>query len=605
MRINNPKTTAGGLPLATTWYVNSRHAEQKEYIDSISAFLSGYTDQEVAAAVQGSIERDEALSAMSDIRDSEVVSALVRYITGSGDEPQFVKGILSAFPADPEDPSIYYTPKKFGYAYLAENKKIDPSLMPDISVMDVTVTDIEDLFVYLKDNNYLAHDKELYGMVSANPTDLQTILTTVKRALELYILGNQTLDGDIKAFGTGDVLVITNFGKDNIAADLATDAFKMFTDVFSQSFTCGAWICNAETRKDGGLNATVSFVKASYNQGELVSVNGLVPTTDGNVTLRLPDLYKRDGSKIGEVLARNIEKIKSTDVDSDTNAMKDLVLTGGLVDTIDVSGRFVFDDEIHGSCFAYATINEFMNLNIATETARAGLSAAIDTEVARATAAEDYISGALDAEVERSTNYDEYLSGVVGDEAALSGVTVTSALVGLKQHADITASNVKALADSVNTTDYDLLKVYTTVIPAGSVSDAQAVLGELAITAVNYANAHPGWDADGLAENNIYNYFGFAPAFAGADIAEIKFAGFKGKILDIYAEVDGKYEKIDADINYEEKEIEGKLTITSSFTILGEYAAATEGPLATVIDKLVVRYTDKFTYTPSDVNTLF
>ena len=605
MRINNPKTTAGGLPLATTWYVNSRHAEQKEYIDSISAFLSGYTDQEVAAAVQGSIERDEALSAMSDIRDSEVVSALVRYITGSGDEPQFVKDILSAFPADPEDPSIYYTPKKFGYAYLAENKKIDPSLMPDISVMDVTVTDIEDLFLYLKDNNYLAHDKELYGMVSANPTDLQTILTTVKRALELYILGNQTLDGDIKAFGTGDVLVITNFGKDNIAADLATDAFKMFTDVFSQSFTCGAWICNAETRKDGGLNATVSFVKASYNQGELVSVNGLVPTTDGNVTLRLPDLYKRDGSKIGEVLARNIEKIKSTDADSDTNAMKDLVLTGGLVDTIDVSGRFVFDDEIHGSCFAYTTINEFMNLNIATETARAGLSAAIDTEVARATAAEDYISGALDAEVERSTSYDEYLSSVVGDGAALSGVTVTSALVGLKQHADITAYNVKVLADSINTTDYDLLKVYTTVIPAGSVSDAQAVLGELAITAVNYANAHPGWDADGLAENNIYNYFGFAPAFAGADIAEIKFAGFKGKILDIYAEVDGKYEKIDADINYEEKEVEGKLTTTSSFTILGEYAAATEGPLATVIDKLVVRYTDKFTYTPTDVNILF
>lgn len=605
MRINNPKTTAGGLPLATTWYVNSRHAEQKEYIDSISAFLSGYTDQEVAAAVQGSIKRDEALSAMSDNRDAEVVSALVRYITGSGDEPQFVKDILTAFPADPEDPSIYYTPKKFGYAYLAENKKIDPSLMPDISVMDVTVTDIEDLFLYLKDNNYLAHDKELYGMVSANPTDLQTILTTVKRALEIYILGNQTLDGDIKAFGKGDVLVITNFGKDNIAADLETDAFKMFVDVFSQSFTCGAWICNAETRKVGGLNATVSFVKASYNQGELVSVNGLVPTTDGNVTLRLPDLYKRDGSKIGEVLARNIEKIKSTDADSDTNAMKDLVLTGGLVDTIDVNGRFVFDDEIHGSCFAYTTINEFMNLNIATETVRTDLSAAIDTEVARATAAEAYISGALDAEVERSTNYDEYLSGVVGDEVALSGVTVTSALVGLKQHADITASNVKALADSINTTDYDLLKVYTTVIPAGSVSDAQAVLGELAITAVNYADAHPGWDADGLAENNIYNYFGFAPAFAGADIAEIKFAGFKGKILDIYTEVDGKYEKIDADINYEEKEIEGKLITTSSFTILGEYAATTEGPLATVIDKLVVRYTDKFTYAPTDVNTLF
>lgn len=103
----------------------------------------------------------------------------------------------------------------------------------------------------------------------------------------------------------------------------------------------------------------------------------------------------------------------------------------------------------------------------------------------------------------------------------------------------------------------------------------------------------------------IYNYFGFAPAFAGTDIAEIKISGFKGKILDIYAKVDGKYEKIDADINYEENEVEGKLITTASFTILGEYASSTEGPLATVIDELVVRYTDKFTYAPADVNTLF
>ena len=118
MRINNPKTTAGGLPLATTWYVNSRHAEQKEYIDSISAFLSGYTDEQVSNATAASIARDEAisaasvardeaLSAQSDIRDTEVVSALLRYITGSGDVPAFVNEMITNFPADPEDPSIY------------------------------------------------------------------------------------------------------------------------------------------------------------------------------------------------------------------------------------------------------------------------------------------------------------------------------------------------------------------------------------------------------------------------------------------------------------------------------------------------------------------
>lgn len=631
MRINNPKTTAGGLPLATTWYVNSRHAEQKEYIDSISAFLSGYTDEQVSNATAASIARDEAisaasvardeaLSAQSDIRDNEVVSALLRYITGSGNVPAFVEEMFTNFPADPEDPSIYYTPKKFGYAYLAENKKIDPSLMPDISIMDVTVTDIEDLFVYLKDKNYLAHDKELYKTLAANPTDLQTILTTVKKCLEIYIKDNQSLTGDIKVFGSGDLLVITNFGKDNIAADLATDAYKLFADVFSQSYACGAWICNAETRvKEGeraNLNDTISFVKSSYNQGEITSVNGLVPMTDGNITITLPNLYRRDGSKIGETLAKNLEQVKS--IDDDPNAMRDLSLEGGLVNTIDVSNRFVFDDEVHANCFAYTTINEFMTLNVATETVRANLSAALDEEKARAIAAEELelsrattaesqISAAFDAEVARSTAYDEYLSGVVGDEAALSGVTVTSALVALKAHADTTAANVQELKTIVNTTDYDVLKVYTQAFASGNVSDIKASApGTLTITAKNFALEHTIEGFNDVYEGNIYNYFGIKPAEGCNDVAEITFSGFEGKILDIYVEKDGKFEKIDADINYVETPTDNfGIKTTASFTIIAEYNSLTAGPESAVLDKMVVRYTNKFEYEPADTNPLF
>jgi hypothetical protein len=33
MNISNPKTTVGGLPLATTWYVNTRIKQTKEYVD--------------------------------------------------------------------------------------------------------------------------------------------------------------------------------------------------------------------------------------------------------------------------------------------------------------------------------------------------------------------------------------------------------------------------------------------------------------------------------------------------------------------------------------------------------------------------------------------
>ena len=57
MNISNPKTTVGGLPLATTWYVNTRFQGTKKYIDAVSTFLSDDTDPELAAATNAAIEK--------------------------------------------------------------------------------------------------------------------------------------------------------------------------------------------------------------------------------------------------------------------------------------------------------------------------------------------------------------------------------------------------------------------------------------------------------------------------------------------------------------------------------------------------------------------
>ena len=624
MRISNPKTTAGGLPLATTWYVNKRFEGTKLYIDAVSSFLSGYTDQEVAAATQASILRDQetsayvdaqdaAISGLSDQHDAEVISAFCKYITGWGANPsEFVAHYMPTLSS--ENPAEYYnfTEHQYGYAYLASNKKIATELMPDISILDVYTCDIAELFNYLKDNNYLAHDREFAQLIEANPTDLQTILGVVKKAIEAYVLANQSLDGAIKAFGQGDVFVITNFGVNSIAADLASDAYKLFKDVFSQGFMCGAWICSGETRKDNGLNATVKFVKISYNQGEIISVNNIIPTADGNVAMNLAQVHRVEGGDIGETLAKDIQKIKS--IVSDNQAMNNVPTVGGVVDFLNVAERFVFDDEVHGCCYAYATVNEYMALNIAA----AQISAAFDIEVARAKATEQFLSGAIDTEIDRASTAEaglsaaiDYVSGVVGVEADLGGKTVTDALLAVKDYAETTEANINLIESTLNTTDFDVLSAATLVIPAGDITAAAAALAPIgiAVEAKSFRVEHGEVLEDPVYENDIYNFFGIArnASFTTPDIAEITINGIKGRVLDIYSVNGSTFEKVDTDISYVEGVATDGVTptYTSKITILGEYDRALGTPETTVIDKLIVRYTNKFTYTPAEPTPLF
>ena len=635
MRISNPKTSTGG-PLATTWYVNKRFEGTKKYILSAVTDLSAYVDQETAAVAQASIDRDNilsadfraadaALSAMSDTRDGELISAFCRYITGNGDTntpSEFVTQYLPTLSS--ENPAIYYTPKAYGYAYLDETKKIASELMPDISIMDVNVVDVKVLYDYLQTKGYLTHDatfsdgsKSYYARIQENPSDLQNVLGVVKDCFETYILENQSLDGAIKVYGQGDILVVTWFNFANI--EQFDTAFK---DVFSQSFMAGAWICNGETRVNDNtdpryhLNSTIEFVKISFNQGEILSINGIIPASNGNVYLPLSSIYRVSGGQglIGPELAANLEKVKDTIVD--TNAMANVPTAGGLVDFLNVADRFVFDDDTHTVCYAYATINEYMSLNIAAETVRAALSAAIDAEVLRATNDEQIISGALTAETARATQAEselsaaiDYVSGVVGTEADLSGVTVTSALLSLKAYAEVGEANDNLLEDTINGgEDYDTLKVQTLVIPAGEVSDNASDLAAkgISMTAQLYTVAHPDILEDEIYEGDIYNYFGIPRMSPTSKISEIIIDGIKGRILDIYTtKDDDTFEKLDTDISYQVDVAADGVTpvYKSKITLVGEFDGATAA--TTVLDKMVIRYTNKLTVTLDEPAALF
>lgn len=653
MNISNPKTTVGGLPLATTWYVNTRIKQTKDYVDDLAAFLSGYTEQEVGAATSAAIERENtissALSAQSDTNDKEMVEAFCRYITGNsinGAPTTFVQNFLPA--AEP------YALKEYGYAYLGPDKKIAHELMPDISLMDVTTVDVKEIYDYMKTTGWLDSSttktvdtivfagedaknpvaRSFWAAAEAASTNVEKVVAVVKALLEKYVLLTQTTTG--KMYAAGDILVVTCYDDANktFAKKVAGEA-HVFTEVFSQSFIGGGWICASQTRNDENsqtpVNTTVKFTKLSFNQGEVISVNNLIPNANGNVSVNLAnvlliDSEGKDGGVIGEILARNIQQIR--DVAADANALNTVPTAEGLVAPLNFATRFVFNDKTRNAGYAYTTLDEFASLNIKTKEVTDIISAALDTEVARATAAEDFISGALDAEVARSTEYDDYLSSVVGTDADLSGVTVTSALLALKQHTEVTATTAEAnfdkLAAEINTPDYDLLKVYTCVIEAGSVTEAAEAMAPagISVSAIAYTTKYTqieGWDtvyADPFGNDeseHVYNYFGFKPSAVGNDIAEITIGGFTGRILDIYAfdAAKGTYELVDADVRYKEvtdDKTDGSKKIVAEFVLLGEYNKASgETATHTKLDKLVIRYTKKHTYEPAafEVNPLF
>lgn len=632
MNISNPKTTVGGLPLATTWYVNTRFQGTKKYIDAVSAFLSGYTDTEVAAATNAAIERENlissSLSATSDMNDAEIISAFCRYITGSGTDgvpSEFVTKFLPT--GTSEDPSVYYVPKEYGYAYLGPDKKIANELMPDITLMDISVVDVTEIYDFLKAKGDLDSNKELYTAAAAAGKDVKKLTAVVKDVISKYVMENQTAhDSKMRIFSQGDIIVVTYYDDVNksFAQKLATEVPAM-ADVFSQSFIAGGWICSAEAREDRvdannvpfKANTSIAFTKLSFNQGEIISVNNLIPDVKGNVAINLSEVLlldsnNADGLPIGEVLARDIQQVRTTT--SDTTAMENVTLTG-LIELSNFGQRFVYNDRTRGAGYAYATINEVASLNIKTKEVTDIISAALDTEVARAKADEAAISAALDAEVTRSTDYDTYLSGVIGDEAALTGATVTEALVALKNHTEVTATTAEAnfnkLAAEINTEAYDVLDVYTVVIDAAAVKDIDMSAEGISVSAMAYTDKYTIEGYNDLYEANVYNYFGFKATEAGNDIAEIVIGGFTGRILDIYAfDADkGAYEKIDADIRYKEVVYDNTVPgVIAEFALLGEYKkAAGETAAHTKLDKLVVRYTKKHTYEPAafDVNLLF
>jgi hypothetical protein len=227
---------------------------------------------------------------------------------------------------------------------------------------------------------------------AANYADnnVEKVVSVVKALLEKYVLlcqANPALSG--KIYSTGDILVVTCY--DNELTEQISKTASAYINVFSQSYIGGGWICSDQSRDAANslspVNTTVKFTKLSFNQGEVISVNKLIPNADGNVFVNLANVLSVDGKHDDSIiLAGNIKQIR--DVACDGSALDTVPTGAGLVAQKDFQTRFVFNDRTRNAGYAYTTLDEFADLNIKTKEVTDFISAALTSEVARATSAE-------------------------------------------------------------------------------------------------------------------------------------------------------------------------------------------------------------------------
>jgi hypothetical protein len=149
--------------------------------------------------------------------------------------------------------------------------------------------------------------RSFWAAAEAAGTNVEKVVAVVKALLEKYVLLTQTTTG--KMYAAGDILVVTCYddADKTFAAKVAKEA-KAFIEVFSQSFIGGGWICSSQARNDENsqtpVNTAVKFTKLSFNQGEVISVNNLIPNANGNVSVNLANVLLinnqgKDGDVIG------------------------------------------------------------------------------------------------------------------------------------------------------------------------------------------------------------------------------------------------------------------------------------------------------------------
>jgi hypothetical protein len=236
MRISNPRTFAGDLPLATREYVNVKANELSGTINSTAVGLSAYIDN-VSGNIHDYIDENVTMLSSVDAALSghidKNIDALSGHIDKNRDE---VKGWLQGTDENSEnhkDPSNW----THGYAWLNPDGKIDPSLMPPISLTNVITI------------NQFMLITETIGGISVNDSKYQA-----GQFENGHLIVNEK-DGIIDQFGlvecwlrlkaenggykhpvqTGDMIIVTYSSDTDIPSEIDPDILQEYTDFYRRN----------------------------------------------------------------------------------------------------------------------------------------------------------------------------------------------------------------------------------------------------------------------------------------------------------------------------------------------------------------------------------
>lgn len=389
MRIVNPRSSVGNLPLATTWYVDTQ-------VEAASADLS----EALNIAISGVNDKIAFETAERKLYDKAVTNTFARYITGdtnhkSDEVSEEIYGIVENYIKPYLEDGIL---KSGGYAWLTNNK-VDPSLLPDLAISTPVPVNRSTINTWFISAGGADNGSELSIALDQLGSDEERAEYVIEQFVCKARLNEDGTLGDkdgVAPVKTGDmVIVLCDDGEDTYIENKRTYLGKRYLG--------GAWavISNEPT-------VSASLVKISFSQGEIIEINGKHAAADGSLHLALSDIYKYDedyGSteSIGIGLARDIlavSGIPASAVYDSTSAIPGLTSDGVRFAYRQHSG--VASDEY----IPYATLKEVSELN-------------------------DYVYDTINTAVGELSGQIDYISGRIGnvdESVVLSANTITDAI---------------------------------------------------------------------------------------------------------------------------------------------------------------------------------
>lgn len=338
----------------------------------------------------------------------------------------------------------------FGYAWLNSEGKVDPRLLPPLSITDVHVVKQAELLNVVEDSTGVA----------------------VETLLNVYIQKIKAEQNIV--FQRGDIIIVQPTKGDTPEHD----------EVPHPAYS-GSYIITAVPGDIIGKNneTTVDYLisKIAYTDSNIVKINGKAPsTTAGELTLFLKDILQE---RYYEAFDSINNGVVSADVAAQAleNTVYNLVtIVEG--EGLSVSNRFGFmDTDKH--IVPYAKLQELTDLRTQEETHFADLTAAIDDLDTRtfntfADVRNEILttSGLLSSTLTAKT---DYISGVIGDDTQVANRELSASIF----------AQVKALRNNVddnltllNNTRRDTNEHLTMI--QQNVKDLRTKLNEKAVTIV-------------------------------------------------------------------------------------------------------------------------